>query len=279
MADESAFPNLPAAEAVDFFERKGFEFSFDWRDVWQGEHARAFTVAKAMTVDLLQVIRDAVSDALKEGKTFAEFADELKPELEKRGWWGKRRMVDPKTGEIVNAQLGSPRRLKVIFNTNMRTAYQAGRWERIQRTKQAFPFLRYVSVMDGRERPEHHGWHGTILPVDDPWWDTHYGPCDWGCRCTAQALNLRQIERKGYKVSLEPKSYPLETYINKRTGEVTKIERGIGPGWSYNVGKSYLDALSPKPPAVLAGRTRLTAPARNTPLTPRLSDATSSFNP
>lgn len=240
-------PKVDPAEAIRHFERKGFEFSFDWKDVWQGEHAKAFTVAKAMTRDVLETIRGAVGSALAEGKTFAEFADELRPELQKRGWWGKQTMTDPATGKTGIVQLGSPRRLRVIFNTNMRTAYAAGRWERIQRTKQAFPFLRYVSVMDGREREEHHAWHGTILPVDDPWWDTHYGPCDWGCRCTAQSLNLRMIERKGYKVSLEPQRLGETGYFNPRTGEMTKLENGIGPGWAYNVGKAYLDGVTPRP--------------------------------
>lgn len=243
----TTLPKVNPIEAIAFFKRKGFEFSFDWRDVWQEEHARAFTVAKAMTRDLLETIREAVAEALEEGETLAEFSKRLRPELERRGWWGRKLMPDPATGEIVDAQLGSPRRLRVIFNTNMRTAYQAGRWERIQRTKQAFPFLRYTSVMDGRERPQHHEWHGTILPVDDPWWDTHYGPCDWGCRCTATPVNQRMLARRGWQVDLEPKRFPDEVYVNRRTGEVSRLEQGIGPGWSYNVGKAYLDSLAPAP--------------------------------
>lgn len=243
-------PVVLPEEAIRYFRAKGLQLGFDWRDVWQDEHVRGFTVAKVMSVDLLQDIRAAVDKALAEGQTLAQFRKALRPTLMAKGWWGKALMVDPATGEEKLVQLGSPRREKIIFDVNMRTAYQAGRWERIQRSKALLPYLRYMSVMDGRERPEHHAWHNTILPIDHSWWDTHYPPCGWGCRCTAVAVNQRMIDRLGLKVSEELADFPVTEYVNRRTGEVTEIERGIDPGWSYNVGKAALDGLAPKPMGV-----------------------------
>ncbi len=66
------------------------------------------------------------------------------------------------------AQLGSPRRLRIIYDTNLRSAYAAGRWQRIQCAKQRLPFLRYSAVQDNRVRPHHAAWHGTILHADHP---------------------------------------------------------------------------------------------------------------
>ena len=247
-------PVLPAIEALRFFRAKGYRIGFAWQDVWQEEHAKAFTVAKAMSRDLLEEIRAEVDKALAEGLTLEQFRTSLRPKLEARGWWGRKQMIDPLTAERKTVQLGSPRRLKTIFDVNMRTAYQAGRWERVQRNKGAFPLLRYVSVKDGRERPEHGAWHGTILPVDHPWWQTHYPPCGWNCRCTVQAVNARMVARNGWEVTEEPIAFPKEPYLNKRTGEVTEIERGIDPGWNYNVGAAYLDGQAPRPlPAGLEG--------------------------
>jgi SPP1 gp7 family putative phage head morphogenesis protein len=242
-----AVPVLPPEEALRFFRQKGFAIGFAWQDVWQEEHARAFTVAKAMSRDLLEEIRAAVDRAIADGETLAEFSKQLRPELEKRGWWGRRSMLDPATGEQKIVQLGSPRRLRTIFQTNMRTAYAAGRWERIERNKSAFPFIRYTSVMDGRERQQHHDWHGTVLPVDHPWWDTHYPPCGWNCRCTPRPINQRMLDRRGWSVTEKPIEFDPVPYTNPRTGEVTKVENGIDPGWSYNVGKAYLDGIAPPP--------------------------------
>lgn len=258
---EATPPQLLPEEAIAFFRAKGIAFGFDWRDVWQEEHAKAFTVAKAMSRDLIEDIRQAVDDALTKGTTLAAFRAELTPLLMARGWWGRSLETDPLTGEQRVVQLGSPARLRTIFDTNLRSAYAAGRWERVQRQKKVFPFLIYESVKDGRERPEHGAWHKTILPVDHPWWDTHYPPCGWNCRCTARPVNQRMLDRRGETVTEEPIRFPERDYVNRRTGELTRTERGIDPGFSFNVGKAYLDPLAPKPMPGAPGEADATAAA------------------
>ncbi len=258
---EDTPPQLLPEEAIAFFRAKGIAFGFDWRDVWQEEHAKAFTVAKAMSRDLLEDIRQAVDDAITKGTTLATFRQDLTPLLMARGWWGRSLETDPLTGEQRVVQLGSPARLRTIFDTNLRSAYAAGRWERIERQKKVFPFLIYESVKDGRERPEHGAWHKTILPVDHPWWDTHYPPCGWNCRCTARPVNQRMLDRRGETVTEQPVRFPARDYVNRRTGELTRTERGIDPGFSFNVGKAYLDPLAPKPMPGAPGESDATAAA------------------
>jgi len=245
---------LPPEEAIAYFRAKGYEIGFDWRDVWREEHVRAFTVAKAMAPEILQTIREALDRAIAEGSTIDRFVRELRPLLEAQGWWGRRNMVDPLTGEEREVQLGSPRRLQVIYETNLRMAYQAGRWERIQATKGALPYLRYTAVMDGRTRPQHRAWHGTVLPADDPWWDTHYPPCGFRCRCTVIQLNERTLKRRGWSVTGRPAAFEQVPFTNPRTGERGTVERGIDPGFDYNVGKAYLRSLSPRPVPGIEGK-------------------------
>lgn len=227
---------LPPREAIDYFRAKGFKPSFAWQDVWQGEHARAFTVAKAMQLDVLEDIRGAVDRAIAGGTTFETFKAELEPMLQSKGWWGRQRMVDPLTGKERLVQLGSPRRLRTIFDVNLRTSYAVGRWEQIQRTKRLRPFLRYVAVQDRRTRPEHAAWHGIILPVDDPWFLSHYPPNGWNCRCTVRQLSARDVDRLG-GVSEAPET-ATRSWINKRTGEEVEVAEGIDPGWDYHVGRA-----------------------------------------
>lgn len=242
-----ALPVVAPREALEFFRSKGLTQGFAWQDVWQEEHARAFTVAKAMNRDLLEDIQGAVDQALAEGRTLRQFQDELRPLLEAKGWWGRKPMIDPLTARRKIVQLGSPRRLKTIFEVNMRSAYAAGRWERAQRNKEAFPYLRYVTAGDGRVRPEHQAWNGVLKPLDDPWWNTHYPPCGWNCRCTAVPVSRGQLRRRGWEVTEDPPSFPKVPYTNPRTGKTYDIERGIDPGFNFNVGKAYQDSLGPRP--------------------------------
>lgn len=236
---------LPPTEAIRHFESKGYQIGFAWQDVWQEEHAKAFTVAKAMRVDILQDIRTAMDDAIREGTTLEAFRTRLQPLLEEKGWWGKQRLADPLTGELKTVQLGSPRRLETIFRTNMRTSYAAGKWERIERVKAARPMLRYMAVLDDHTRDQHRAWHGTILPVDDPFWDTHYPPNGWNCRCGVMQMSRRQANAAG-GISTRPDG-PTRNYVNPRTGEVIAVPEGIDPGFGYNVGKAHMRALTPPP--------------------------------
>lgn len=227
-------------EALEFFRAKGFRPAFDYRDVWQDEHAIAFTVAKAMQMDVLVSIRDAVDGAIVNGKTFEQFKKDLTPELQKRGWWGVKNMIDPKTGEKLPAKLGSPRRLKTIYRANMRSARAAGQYERAQRTKRALPYFLYQLGPSEVHREEHAKLEGIILSVDDPFWDVHYPPNGWGCKCHLRQITRREADRRG-GVSPTPQVDRVE-WINKRTGKVETIPDGVDPAWATNPGKARQDS-------------------------------------
>lgn len=234
MADFS-FPGPVPKEALDYVTAKGWKVGFDYRDVWKAEHAANFTVAKAMELDILKDIREAVEEAIRDGRTFREFAKDLEPILVKKGWWGRKEMEDPETGEVMEAQLGNPRRLRTIYRANLRTARAAGQWERAQRTKSLRPYLLYELGPSARHRKEHQAWHGLILPMDDPFWETHYPPNGWGCKCRVRQISKREAERRGVSDSPKIRKTPWE---NRRTGETQMVAEGIDPGWDWNPGKA-----------------------------------------
>lgn len=237
MRNDNPF-GLAPEEAIRWFREKGYALNFDWRDQWGEEHTKAFGVAKATQLDLLADIRTAVDKAIATGGTLGEFRKGLTPLLQERGWWGKQLQVDPQDGVEKEVQLGSPRRLRTIYETNLRQAMAAGRWERIKRTAERRPFLRYVALDDGRTRQEHLAWHNTILPWDHPWWKTHAPPNGWGCRCKLQQLSERDMQRFGYVVSTEAPAVKTVLYTNERTGQTTRVPEGIDPSFAYNPGES-----------------------------------------
>ncbi|MDQ0454646.1 phage head morphogenesis protein [Rhizobium paknamense] len=212
--------------------------SFSWQDVYAEEHARQFTVAKSAGFDILTDLFDGVQTVLDEGIAVEKAIRTITPILQAKGWWGVQQVTDPLTGKTGPAQLGSPRRLQLIFDANLRVSYAAGHWAAFERNKARRPWLRYVCVLDGRTRPEHRKRHNLCLPVDHPYWDTWAPPCGWNCRCTLQSLSDRDVDRMRGQLTFTPPDDDLVTFTNKRTGEVRMIPRGIDPGWDHNPGNA-----------------------------------------
>ncbi len=226
------FGGVPFEEAAKYFRDKVRLPSKKWTDIKEGMHARAFVVAGATKDDLLKDLQAAIQSGIDNGTGLAVFRKQFDQIVAKHGW----------------AYNGDRNwRSKVMFQTNLTTARAAGRWAQIQDVKKTRPYLRYVAVLDNRTRPDHRRWSGTVLPVDDPWWDTHYPPNGWNCRCTVQSLSKRALADFGYEVSASP---PREDMVRRKDpfgdGYIA-LDRGIDPGFNYNVGKAHVGLVQEIP--------------------------------
>jgi uncharacterized protein with gpF-like domain len=114
---------IPKA-ALTYIKNKKLKAGFSYKDVWHEEHAAGFTAAKAIQLDVLSDMYKAVIAAVEKGQSFESFKKNIKPLLQEKGWWGKKEMIDPLTGQVVTAQPGRGRRLKTICRVNMRSAFQ-----------------------------------------------------------------------------------------------------------------------------------------------------------
>ncbi len=244
-------------EAVKYFRDKGYVITEGWRDIYSGAHARAFTVAKAAKLSVLREIRGELDWALSKGTTEREFIRALRPRLAKMGWWGK---------DAAGRQLGSTRRLKTIFRTNMASSYNAGRYREQKRRAElkigARPYWQYIAVLDNRTRHSHRELNGKVFRHDDPFWDYFYPPNGYNCRCRVSDLSSRDVERQGLKVEKTNKDNLKDV---PRTVRVVRAGRAAGevrvnlpsvrfsgkdaagkpftiqpsPGFSYNAGQNW----------------------------------------
>jgi len=238
--------HLPPEDTVRAFDaREDLRTSVRWSEMLHEDHARAFTVAKVAKLDLLEDIRTSLADVIHNGGTFEQWQKGLVPTLQKAGWWG--RVEDQALTGTAEPVFVGPRRLRTIYQTNLRMSRAAGQWARIQESKGVSPYLRYSAVNDRRTRPEHRAWHGTILPVDHPWWDTHFPPCGWNCRCTVSQLSERDLKSFGWSVSkAPPDDGPPRRFYPAGASEPVLVPRGIDPGFGYNPGKASLKAVAEK---------------------------------
>jgi len=217
--------SLPFDEAIAFFRDKVSLPTKRWDDLWRGMHSRAFVVAGAMQTDLLDDLREAVDKAISQGKTLAQFRKDFDVIIAKYGW--------QYTGDRAW-------RTAVIYDTNLSVAYSVGRYQGM--TEDAVlavrPWWKYLPSSSAVRRQEHVQWYGLVLRHDDPWWNTHYPPNGWGCKCGVMTMSDREYQRTKDSLRTEAPEEGTYEYVNKNTGEVSQVPRGIDPGWDYNPGKS-----------------------------------------
>ncbi|MCW9029251.1 MAG: phage head morphogenesis protein, partial [Kangiella sp.] len=213
------YGSLPFLEAIQFFRGKLNIPTEHWTDLWQGQHSKGFMIAGAVKSDLLSDFRQAVDKAISEGTTLADFRKDFDRIVKKHGW---------------QYNGGRGWRSRVIYDTNIRQAYNAGRWDQIQRIKNRRPYLLYRHGGSANPRPMHLSWDGLVLPVDDPWWDTHMPQNGWGCSCKVFSLSESDLVRRGLKVDQAPDNGSYE-WANPNTGEKHRVPNGIDPGFAHNV--------------------------------------------
>jgi len=111
------------------------------------------------------------------------------------------------------------------------------------------PYWQYVAVLDSRTRPAHKALHGMVFRYDDPFWQTHYPPLGFNCRCRVRALSKKDIDEKGLPVSsAEGKITWEDALVSKKTGEIKPVAVYKDPltgmkiptdvGFSYNPGEA-----------------------------------------
>lgn len=233
--------NVAFDEAIVFIRQKINLPSKTWRDIEGRSHDRAFVVAGAMKDALLADLRGEIEKAIEGKSTLADFRKSFDAIVAKHGWSGW-------AGE--GSEAGRAWRTKVIFETNLKTAYAAGRYKQmtdpdIVKVHKWWRYRHGFYREPDRARLEHKLWDGTVLPWNDPWWDKHYPPNGWMCSCGVETLTDRELKAEG----IEPDEAPadaIRTVVDPRTGDKVKVPKGIDFGWDHAPGKDWSAGLVPR---------------------------------
>lgn len=232
---------LPFKEAIDFLQGKVNLPTKKSDDLRHAAQVRAFSVAGVTREDMLADFRRAIEKARSEGTGFNEFRKDFDAIVDRTGW--KFNARGETEGERRNW------RARIIYTTNMRTSYMAGRWAQLTDPDvlKYRPYLRYVHSGAEHPRKLHLSWNGLVLDATDAAWRVMFPPNGWGCGCDVEALSKRDLARLGK--SGPDKAPVFDTYesVDPRTGEPETRYPGIDRGWEYNVGQEWLHGLVPVP--------------------------------
>lgn len=224
---------LPFSEAIDFYRGKIKLPTSSWTDIWQEQHSHAFVVAGAANDALLEDLYNGIRQAKLEGGGYDDFKQRFPDIAAKHGW----------------TYNGSPGwRSRIIYDTNITQAYNAGRYQQMQAVKHLRPYWEYDHTSIEHPRLEHKAWDGLILPADAPWWNTHYPQNAWGCKCRVHSFSITEAKRRWEKAGKTgPDTAPpieMEERIVGKNGSNPRtvwVPKGIDPGFAYNPGKAWLE--------------------------------------
>ena len=224
------YGNLPFTKAIEYFRQKVNLPTERWTDIERGMHSRAFVAAGAQKSDLLIDLRASVDKAISQGTTLQTFRNEFDETVKKHGW---------------NYKGSFGWRSKVIYETNLSVAYSAARDAQMRDPDvlKAFPYWRYRHDPARKEpRPEHVAWDNLTLRANDPWWDTHDPPKEYGCHCWKEVVSQEEFDAgtTGDTPTLKTQAPDDGTYewTNPSTSQTRTIPNGVGPGWDYSPGKT-----------------------------------------
>jgi hypothetical protein len=239
------YGSVPFQEQIQFFRRKLNIPTESWTDIYGQEHDWAFMVAGANRDAIVSDFREAVEKVIADGGTLEAFRKDFDKIVARHGW---------------DYNGGRAWRSRTIYETNLFSSYQAGRYEQLEAAKDALPYRQYHhSDAVEHPRPQHLAWDGLILRSDDPWWDTHTPINAWGCQCYVTGLtedDLRELGKDG------PDEAPAmeweERIIGQRSPDgprTVRVPAGIDPGFEHAPGRSRLHSAIPpeKPDPPLPG--------------------------
>ncbi|HKO43342.1 MAG TPA: phage minor head protein [Pyrinomonadaceae bacterium] len=161
--------NVPPKDAIEYFKKKKIVPKKQFNKLSREAKSASFSVSRVYKEDVLKGFKQELHDALDQGRTQQQTIKRFHEILSGAG----------------HKQLGSFH-LETVFRTNMQTSYGVGRRQALEDVKDDLPFWTYHTAGDDRVRVTHR-LNGLTLPADNEFWDDHYPPWAFNCRCSVTA--------------------------------------------------------------------------------------------
>jgi hypothetical protein len=176
--DTRAFLNKPWREAIDWFRERGVVNEDELSTLLQNYADQSVEARKLMLERVQARTYELLSDALEQGQTYPEFAAQLREDA-------------PGLGITAD----DPAYLRTVFNTNLASAYGAGRLQAMNDPDvvEARPYRQIRTAGDARVRDGEHGGEdhvqldGLVLKADGPLSELQT-PFSYNCRCGIVSL-------------------------------------------------------------------------------------------
>jgi SPP1 gp7 family putative phage head morphogenesis protein len=175
---EFLFAPSPHNEAIDFIKSKPVVSQQVFNELLPELRARAFTIAGIEDANVLQSVRDTIA-TLPAGQSWDVVKKSIISQISPY-------IVDPNATEEERAaqEAAAEAKAELLLRVHGNQAYEAASYRVMDAQRAIFKYWQYRTIGDSHVRPTHAALDGLILPHDSSFWDTHFPPWAWGCRCT-----------------------------------------------------------------------------------------------
>ncbi|WP_286694985.1 PBECR2 nuclease fold domain-containing protein [Spongiibacter sp. UBA1325] len=231
------YGSLPFQQQIDIYRSKVPMPTRAWTDLYGAEHDHAAVVAGANRMAIIEDFQQAIASFIEEGKTLADFRQAFDDIVKRHGW-------------AYNG--GRNWRTRIIYETNLRQSYQAGREQQMAdpALRKARPYGLYRHGGSSDPREDHLKLNNTVVLLDNPWWEVWTPQNGWGCTCKKFMVSERDVQRLGLKVLDTPPAIEYETRtvgVNGPNPRTVRVPKGIDPGFEYRPGASRLRSTTATP--------------------------------
>jgi SPP1 gp7 family putative phage head morphogenesis protein len=185
------FEPTPNEEAIDFLRSKRPLNVGAFRGLLPELQAYAFTVSGVSNASALQGIRDLVAE-VPGGADFRAVKRQIVEELGKHIPLEGDLFDDEEAAAKHEAMLA--RRAEMVVRNNAFQAYSLSTWKELDESRDIFTHWQYLTVGDERVRASHRALDNVVLPQGHPFWQTHFPPWEFGCRCQVVGITAEEAE-------------------------------------------------------------------------------------
>jgi len=158
--------------------------------------ASSFFSAKVAEAHVLDALRESADKYARGELNLASARAEMKKKLRGLG----KETFDPSDKADKNVRnLGSTARLNLILTQNARMAAAVGARQVSMDPDmvERWPYLRFIPSTSRNQREAHKQFYNLILPKNDPFWQTHTPPLDYGCKCSLEDCDEEEAKEAG----------------------------------------------------------------------------------
>jgi SPP1 gp7 family putative phage head morphogenesis protein len=190
---EYAFQPVPAKEAAAFIRRKLPLTKDQFSKLLPELQGLAFTVSGINAADALQDLRDTVA-TYPEGALFKTLKKDVAGKLSRYLESDQLELIESDPEEKLAQKKQLERRAGMLIRHHGNQAYAHASYLDLEASKEVFTHWKYLTVGDENVRDSHRALDGLVLPRDHEFWQTHFPPWEFGCRCQIVPVTASEYE-------------------------------------------------------------------------------------